>query len=215
MKTLICALLLGIASGAFAANGEVAPVRTPKVIQTDMTKRKIMVPDFSAEAEINDEDFENLQKYSGMATDENVAFIRNMQNATQDDPEKLAGQLKALGLNVQGVDQEEALRDIDLGASHNNIEELHKQALEQLERASRPNMNQQPIPIQQIPTIEEIKEMGLDPYLPDGWEEALKNSEEFQAEMSRRRAAGVKGNVKQNTSTTAVKVQTKQQRKAK
>ena len=214
MKTLIFALLLGVAGSVFAADVSSTTVKTPQLVQTDMRKREIMVPDFSDDnGELKEEDLEGLMKYSNIVTPENVALIRRLQKKSEEDPAALLEQMQVMNPNWRESDQDEAARELEKAMSQNSVEELHKQALEQLERIGRPNMAQPQVSIQQIPSIEEIKKMGLDQHLPDGWEDLLKNSEEFKAEMKRRRAAESKANVKQTSSKTAKPAQKTQQKR--
>ena len=210
MRALIFALLLGVASSVFAAGTE-GTIRTPSVVKTDMTKREIMVPDTSSSDELKDEDFEELKKYSGIATEENIAVIRNLQKGAQQDPELLMGQVGSLNMDLKDVD-EESVRKMVKDSTGDNIEELHKKALERLEQIGRPNMRQKQAPIQQMPSVEEIKKMGLDRYLPDGWED-LVNSDEFQEALKKQGVSASKAPANSSVQSTVQQILQQQQKK--
>ena len=210
MKVLVLALLLGVASSVMAS---VVPDNVSVgVTRTNVTRKKILVPDFSKSYETKEEDFKDLKRYSNMATKENIAAVRNMERMMQEDPQKLMAQMRELNPNLMVAADEGAFQQVNK-AVETDITKVHQQALQQMEEIGRQNLGQKKAPITMTPTVEEIKEMGLDQYLPDGWEELLVNSKDYQEALRKRKASGSTEKVQLNDPKSVEKFVQKFQQK--
>ena len=189
MKNLLFALLLGVSSVAVAAgNG----VKSPTVHGVDARKYEVLVPAAAEEDDtITMADFDELKDYSGIVTEENVKALQAMVSAGKNNPSDLVRSFGPANLDIQ-VSDEDIQAAMKRRSSDNDLIARHKEALAQLERVGRKQLNtEQKAPIMMVPTVEEIKKLGLDKYLPDNWEEALSNSEEYQKGMKQRESMGV------------------------
>ena len=151
MKVLVLALLLGVASSVMAS---VVPDNVSVgVTRTNVTRKKILVPDFSKSYETKEEDFKDLKRYSNMATKENIAAVRNMERMMQEDPQKLMAQMRELNPNLMVAADEGAFQQVNK-AVETDITKVHQQALQQMEEIGRQNLGQKKAPITMTPTVD-------------------------------------------------------------
>ena len=199
MKKLVLMFLLGSSVNALAA---VAPVEAGMAVQTpdlerqNLAQRAVWIDEFETkEGDIpKAEDFKELKRYTETGKDENIEFVLKVEKRMREEPEKLMGSLAALNpnMNVMTVDGQEP-RKQKLGVSEEELQKHYQQALEILEKKSRQKLGQkQNAPIMMVPTVEEIKKFKMDRYLPEGWEEMLAQSEQYQEEMQKRQGSGKK-----------------------
>lgn len=220
MKIFIVGLLLGVSVASFAALVPTEDTESTKasVSGTDLTQHKIMRKETVARDTMDKETLEELKRYKGVLTADNVEALENMSRLLQNNPEKLLGvDLSGGGLDigerviepgqevvpyVSGPKVDDPVQRFanmqvpeltaamgDAYVDEETLDRLYAQALAQVEQIGHKHLGQKKAPIARALTVEDIEEMGIDTTkLPAGWEENLKKAQEMQKEIERQQS---------------------------
>ena len=228
MKKILVALILGISGLAVAAVAPSTQeqIKKPQVTRPDMTKRQIIRKEVPVRKQTDAVDMQELSRYKRTLTKDNVDAVENMARLMQDDPGALfaqmgvetttdsVGQTSSYQKTPENASPAERLAALQPPSLTNNIsgvrltkegmERLHQQALQNVEQIGRPQLGQKQLgqkqaPIMQTMTVEEIKNSGIDVrYLPENWEEIVRQNQEQNRQKRRQR---LQPNQKSSTSS--------------
>lgn len=215
MKKFLFLLMLGVAGVAVAAvvSDEEAQVRKPKVLTMDATKVKIIRKARPEDNRASDETVSFLQRYSGVLTKDNVDAVENISQMMQDEPKALAQRFASKKLNNDPLNGSSDYQKTDPDASvterfamlqppsltgsrpgatltKDDMRQAYEEARKKIEFVGRKQLGQKQTSITLVPTVDDIKNSGIDlSQLPENWEEIVKENQKKAQELKKQSKA--------------------------
>ncbi len=192
-------------------------MRRPKIIRPDMTKRPAIPMKAPADEQTDEQDIKELARYRQTLTKDNIDAVENVARLMQDDPAALFGQISGQApedsaasnrvstyqrtpANATPAERLAVLRPPSLmdsiaggKVSEEEMQRRYQRAVQSVERVAQTQLEQRPFgqkqaPIRQFPTVEDVKNSGIDlSYFPENWEELLKEVHEKQKQDYQKR----------------------------